>query len=247
MKDDSTKIRTTKTKWPKVLPELTSEQLKIKDDWMKYWHEALPSKYGVVERFNHGFPLRVLKDSVGDGSLNTLEIGAGLGEHIAYENLNNQHYSVLELRENMADVLKEKFSSVNVYIGDIQEKTSFEDKHFDRIIAVHVLEHLPDLPKALYEIHRVLKSDGSFTAVIPCEGSLAYSLARKISGERLFKKKFNMEYDWLIKTEHINKPHEILEEVEKFFSIVNKSYFPLIVPFIFCNLCIGINMIKNEV
>jgi len=238
----------TDKKWPKTIPELTDDQKHIKDEWMKYWHEILPVKYSVVERFNHGFPANFFNDNNKHRkTINTLEIGAGLGEHIAYEKLDNQSYYVLELRNNMANVLRERFPVVNVSVGDIQKKTPYNDMQFDRIIAIHVLEHLPDLPNALDEIHRLLKADGNFTVVIPCEGGLAYSIARKISGERAFKKKFNMEYDWLIKTEHLNQPNEVLYEIKKKFSIIKKSYFPLVIPLSFCNLCIGLNMVKNEV
>src|SRR5437868_733101 len=43
--------------WPKSIPELTPEQKRISDDFMRYWHEVLPKKYGVVDDFNHGYPV----------------------------------------------------------------------------------------------------------------------------------------------------------------------------------------------
>ena len=230
--------------WPKQLPKLTDEQIRIKDEWMKYWHEILPNKYGIIEKFNHGFPVKILQEN--HKELETLEIGAGLGEHIVYENLENQRYSVLELRDNMADVLKKRFPAVNTYIGDIQKRTEFDNMQFDRVIAVHVLEHLPDLPGALREIHRILKERGHFTAVIPCEGGLAYGFARLISTNQIFKKKFKMKYNWLIRTEHINLPNEIISEIQKEFVIVKKSFFPFLLPFVFCNLCIGLDMMKKQ-
>ena len=45
-------------KWPKVLPPLTPEQQRRSDEFMKLWHEVLPRRYGLVERFNHLFPVR---------------------------------------------------------------------------------------------------------------------------------------------------------------------------------------------
>jgi len=47
-------------KWPKVLPVLSPEQQQRSDQFMKIWHEELAarSRYGVVERFNHFFPVR---------------------------------------------------------------------------------------------------------------------------------------------------------------------------------------------
>ena len=230
------------SKWPKKLPELTEEQVRIKDEWMKYWHELLPSKFGIIEEFNHGFPVKQMSKRE---RLYTLEIGAGLGGHIAYENLDNQNYSVLELRENMAEVLKERFPKVNVHVGDIQKKTNFSDAQFDRVVAVHVLEHLPDLPSALDEVSRILKDDGQFTIVIPCEGGMAYGFARYISSNRIFRKKFNMEYGWLMKSEHVNKAYEIIDELKKKFTVTKRKFFPILMPFIFCNLCIGLNLVKK--
>jgi len=232
-------------KWPKTIPNLTDRQIQIKDEWMKYWHEVLPKKYGIVEKFNHGFPVETLKAIEEGTTIQTLEIGAGLGEHIEYENLDHQKYTALELRENMGDVIRKRFPSVTVAIDDIQGKTQFEGSSFDRIIAVHVLEHLPDLPSAISEIYRLLKDGGTFTAVIPCEGGMAYGFARLISANRMFKKKFNMPYGWLIKTEHLNQPFEIIEELEKLFAVDRNKYFPLLVPFVFCNLCIGLSMTKK--
>jgi ubiquinone/menaquinone biosynthesis C-methylase UbiE len=229
--------------WPKKLPELTDEQIRIKNEWMKYWHEVLPNKYGIIEKFNHGFPVKMIRTD--HTMLQTLEVGAGLGGHIAYENLENQQYSVIELRDNMVDVLRKKYPKANTYVGDIQKRTEFNDRQFDRIIAIHLLEHLPDLPSALREIHRILKDDGQFTAVIPCEGGLAYGFARYISSNRIFKKKFKMKYGWLMKTEHVNQPNEIINEIKKEYIITKTEFFPLKLPFVFCNLCIGLDMVKN--
>jgi hypothetical protein len=79
--------------------------------------------------------------------------------------------------------------------------------------------------------------------VIPCEGSPAYSLARKFAGERIYNRHFKGGYKWLISREHINLPDEILEELNPYFEIEKKSLFPLpFLPFIFNNLCIGLSL-----
>lgn len=221
-------------KWPKQLPELTPEQRQIRDDFMKHWHEVMPGKYGVMEWFNHGFPAR---NSKCQGR--TLEIGAGLGEHIAYEDLKDAEYYALELRPEMAETIKSRFSRVITIVGDCQKRLDFPDDHFDRIIAIHVLEHLPDLPAALKEAQRLLKPEGEFAVVIPCEGGLAYWMARRISAQRIFEKRYKMPYDWCIKSEHINEPVEIIDELEKLFAIRQKTFFPLLIPLIHANLAIG--------
>lgn len=223
------------SKWPKRLFELSEEQKRIKTDFMKHWHEVLPKKYDIIEEFNHGYPV---KNS--NHGKKVLEIGAGLGEHLSYENLNNVEYTALELLPTMAEVIKQRFPMVNVLVGDCQKPIHFPDKYFDRVLAIHVLEHLPNLPATLSEIRRLLVPNGEFCAVIPCEGGVAYSFARVISAKRIFEKRYNMNYDWCIKSEHVNTAKEILEELQKFFIIKKRSFFPFFIPSITLNLVIGL-------
>ncbi|MCX7217344.1 MAG: class I SAM-dependent methyltransferase [Burkholderiales bacterium] len=226
-------------KWPKLFPPLTPAQAEISDDFMKYWHEVLPKRYGIVDRFNHTYAVKAAPANFS----RTLEIGAGNGEHLKYEKLSADqkvNYFAVDIRENMVSELRAQFPDVNAIVGDCQGVMSFEDDYFDRVLAIHVLEHLPNLPAAVKEMHRLCnKSRGVLSIVIPCEGSLAYSLARKISAQRVFESRYKQSYRWLIEREHINLPREIFEELAPYFSPVSSSYFPIPVPLEFCNLCIG--------
>jgi len=231
------------SKWPKILPPLTAEQRKLSDDFMKLWHEVLPQRFGIVEKFNHNFPVRHSHPDF----RTTLEIGAGLGEHLHYEKLTpeqEQGYHCNEFRENMAAEIRRRFPRVKTVVGDCQQRLEFADGFFDRVIAVHVLEHLPNLPACLREAYRLLdKQRGQLLIVIPTEGSPAYSLARKISAERVYKKHIGGDYSWFYKREHINLPHEILAELDPYFTIETRSFFPLpFLPMVFCNLCIGLSL-----
>jgi SAM-dependent methyltransferase len=228
-------------KWPKALPPMTPEQQRISNEFMRVWHEVLPRRFGIVERFNHNFPVR----HSAPGFRTTLEIGAGLGEHLHYEKLTpeqEENYYALELRENMAAAIRKNFPRVRAVVGDCQARLDFPEGYFDRVIAVHVLEHLPNLPATIRESWRLLnKSEGRFLVVIPTEGSPAYTLARKFSGERTYKKHFGGDYSWLYKREHINLAPEIMEELDPYFTVETKTCFPLpFLPMIFCNLCIGL-------
>lgn len=229
-------------KWPKVFPPLTAEQVLISNDFMQYWHEVLPRKYGVVDEFNHSY---VVKNSPSDFS-RTLEIGAGNGEHLKYEKLSSiqrENYYAVDIRENMISELRKQAPEINAFVADCQTRMSFDDGYFDRILAIHVLEHLPNLPLAVKEMHRLCNADRGFlSVVIPCEGSLAYSIARKISAQRLFERRYKQSYKWLIEREHINLPYEIFNELIKFFNITSSSYFPIPIEMEFCNLCIGVTL-----
>ena len=232
-----------KSQFPKVLPTLTEEQKWIREDFVNYWHQVLPNRYGIVEKFNHGYPLRLISPT----AKRTLEIGAGRGEHLRYENFNNQEYTALELRAEMAAAIRADFPAVEIVIGDCQEHIEVSDNYFDRVLAIHVLEHLPNLPKALDEIKRILKPNGLLSIVIPCEGGFAYSLARNLSARRIFEKRYKQSYDWFVACEHINLPHEIIEELKKKqFSIINRAFFPILVPIINLNLCIGLTLVNDK-
>jgi phosphatidylethanolamine/phosphatidyl-N-methylethanolamine N-methyltransferase len=113
---------------------------------------------------------------------------------------------------------------------------------FDRIVVVHVLEHLPGLPAALDEVRRVLKPGGLLSVVLPCDPGLAYAFARKISAERIFRQRYHLPYGWLIRREHINSPDEILSLLAERFAEIDRAYFPLRIPIAHLNLCIGVTL-----
>jgi SAM-dependent methyltransferase len=227
------------SKWPKKFAPLTPDQARISDDFMKYWHEVLPRRYGLVDEFNHNY---VVKSSPKD-FVRTLEIGSGTGEHLKYERLSDiqrKNYVAVDIRENMVAESRKLFPDIQAVVGDCQDRMNFDDGYFDRILAIHVLEHLPNLPAAINEIYRLCdKQRGVLSIVIPCEGSLAYSLARKISAQRVFENRYNQSYDWFISREHINLPDEIFDEINRYFTLKSSTYFPLPIKRQFCNLCIG--------
>ncbi len=229
----------TDQKWPKMRSSLTPEQTAISDDFMKYWHEVLPRRYGIVDEFGHNYVVKTAPREF----TRTLEIGSGIGEHLKYEDLDQkqkENYFGVDIRENMVAELRKRFPEYHAIIGDCQKRMDFEDGYFDRIFAVHVLEHLPNLPAAIREMYRLCdKTRGALSIVIPCEGSMAYSLARKISTERIFKKRYNQNLRWLMEHEHINRPYEIFEELAPYFTLVSTTYFPIPLKVEFCNLCIG--------
>ena len=233
-------------KWPKILAPLTAEQKSRHDEFMRLWHEHLPVRYGRIEAFNHNFPVKHAQRSF----RTTLEIGAGLGEHLQYEKLTDEQlseYYCNEFRENMAAEIRRRYPRVKTVVGDCQQLMPFPDEFFDRIIAVHVLEHLPDLPACIREVYRLInKKSGRFVVVIPTEGSPAYALARKISAQRLWNKHFSVNYAEFYKREHINLPDEIQAELAPYFEVRKRGFFPLRVPLLFCNLCVGLVLTPRE-
>ena len=228
--------------WPKTLPPLSTAQKELADDFVLHWHEVLPGRYSAIERFNHSYSLRHLPPMT---RWRTLELGAGIGGHLQFEPLDRQDYHCIELREQMAAEIERRYPSVTTVVGDCQRHIPYDDAFFDRVVVIHVLEHLPNLPAAIAEVHRVVKPGGLFSIVLPCDPGLLYELARKVSAERIFKTRYQMPYRWFARREHLNSPAEILHVVRQSFDVFDTAYFPMRVPLIHLNLCIGMTARKS--
>lgn len=221
---------------------LTEEQARIREDFYEHWLEVLPKRFGLIEKFNHSYALRSSSPQV----RRTLEIGAGCGAHLCFEDLTKQEYVALELRSELAEILHISHPAAHVVVGDCQGEIGFPDGYFDRVLAIHVLEHLPNLPAALDEIYRLLSPTGLLSIVIPCEGGLAYSLARNVSARPIFEKRYRQSYDWFVACEHINRPSEIISELLGSFQIIHRTYFPLMIPIVGLNLVIGLTLAHRK-
>jgi SAM-dependent methyltransferase len=223
--------------WPKQRPTLSDPQRVILEDWYVHWLTVALPRYGSIVRFNHQYPA-----ASAVAGTRTLEIGAGTGEHLVYENLNQQEYFALELREELAARLASRFPAAKVIIGDCEKNIDAPDGFFDRVLAIHVLEHLANLPIALQEVARVLKPSGTFSVVIPCEGGVGYQIGRQFSSKRQFEKRYGVSYEWMISYEHVNRADEIIHELEAVFIVKDKTYFPFRVPSVHLNLVLGLTM-----
>jgi SAM-dependent methyltransferase len=229
-------------RWPRQPPVLTAEQEQAREAFVAVWHEQLPTRYRRIEAFNHGSVSRL---PIKNGST-TLEIGAGIGAHSKFEDLSRQQYYCLEYRRAFCDELLKLFPAERVRHGDIEQRQPWPDGFFDRIVAIHVLEHLRNLPLAVAEIRRLLKPDGCFDVVLPCEGGFAYAVARKVSSERLFRKRFGMDYTPIIRNEHVSTLDEILVELGRVFDVGARSFFPFGLPITTLNLCVALRLVPRS-
>jgi SAM-dependent methyltransferase len=230
------------TRWPKIFPPLTPQQESIRNDFVKHWSQILAQRYSGTDSFGHRYCVKHAPTQF----TRTLEIGAGLGEHLRYERLNGKqesNYFALELRPNMSREIVQRFPNVQTITGDCQQPLPFADDFFERVLAIHVLEHLPNLPATIAEVFRVCnKRCGVFSVVIPCEGGFAYTLARRLSAQRVFEKRYRQPYQWFIEREHVNRPEEIFEVLKPYFKVRHRAFFPIPVPAQFCNLVIGLTL-----
>jgi ubiquinone/menaquinone biosynthesis C-methylase UbiE len=110
-------------------------------------------------------------------NINILELGSGSGTTwIGKENKIPLNVNIIlsDISPLMIEKLEEKFNGCNNFsfeIIDIQN-ILFGNEVFDIVIANHMLYHVPDIKKGLFEIKRVLKKDGVLYTTTLGENSL---------------------------------------------------------------------------
>jgi len=237
--------RKQETRWPKPRVVLTEAERSALERWYQDWMPNFHQTFSVVHRFNHHFVASLPLPAAREGRLRTLEIGGGSGDHVRLEDLSKQDYYAVELRPEFLETLAGLIGKDHCVLGDVQDGVPWPDAYFDRVIAIHVLEHLHDLPLALKEIERVLKPGGVFDIVLPCEAGALYWFARQISSKRMFEKEFDVSYERIIKSDHVNTYAEVEAELERRFDVRVKRFFPFAVPSVHANICVGLRVVRS--
>ncbi len=91
------------------------------------------------------------------------------------------------------------------------------------------------------EIRRVLKPDGRFLTVIPCEGGWANGLGRRLSAKRIFSWRYGQSYAWFIRSEHVSTAAEILELLPRYSRVRSRRSWPLRTASLHADLVIGLS------
>jgi hypothetical protein len=153
----------------------------------------------------------------------TLEIGAGTLNQLPYEPQSNPY----DIVEPFRDLYK---SSPNLdRVGNIYDDI-LEIPHtarYERIISVAVLEHICNLPEVVAQSGLLLVDGGQFRAGIPSEGTMLWRLAWKATTALEFRLRYNLDYEVLMRHEHVNSAREIEDILRYFFSEVEESVFGL--------------------
>ncbi len=122
--------------------------------------------------FEEDYRLKHLTDAVKAKSGKLVDLGCGGGlltESLAY------YYPKVKVFgcdvSRTAISYAKKFGSGKVNYDLIKnKKLPYKDNSFDVCICLDVLEHIPDVDYFLKEVKRILKNNGKFFLVIPCEG-----------------------------------------------------------------------------
>jgi SAM-dependent methyltransferase len=212
------------TVWPKRIETLSEELEGKRRLWHQFWLEHYPGQYSFVAKFTEDF-LRIAGRVRNPERI--LEVGPGPTSAIRKLMSVDDTYCCCESNPHFCEILKRELSASQVICADIQTQTPMASSTFDRVVAAHILEHLVNLPAALAEVSRVLRRDGVFDVVIPCEGSPLYALGRRFSSARTFKKRFGNGFYKIMRTEHVNTGSEVIRELRHRFIVECETYFPV--------------------
>ena len=105
--------------------------------------------------------------------------------------------------------------SGKTYINDTTNMSNIIAKSYDFIFASHVLEHIANPIKALYEFKRVVKDDGYIILILP-EKSKCFDHKRNISSFTTLLKQFNnnVEEDDLSTLPEILRLHDLSRDLQ---------------------------------
>jgi ubiquinone/menaquinone biosynthesis C-methylase UbiE len=163
-----------------------------------------------------------------------LEVGAGTGHHFPHVQKTFSTYIMTDASTEMLAIAAEKYSkeiSLGLLEIDQQDATalSYSDSNVDRLIATHVLEHLPDPVNVLKEWNRVVRPGGLISIVLPCDPGLLWRLGRHL-GPRRNAKKLGLAYDYLQAAEHINSIFNLVVFIRHHFEFLTESWYPAKAP-----------------
>jgi 2-polyprenyl-3-methyl-5-hydroxy-6-metoxy-1,4-benzoquinol methylase len=120
----------------------------------------------ILTRTYWDFKDRVIAGLIPDTAIDILDLGCGEG--ISLENIKN---ALPSAEVSGIDYLNENISicrnqNLNVKQGNVYD-LDIQDNSFDAVIFMEVIEHLEDPQKAIAEIHRILKPNGSLIIGFP--------------------------------------------------------------------------------
>jgi SAM-dependent methyltransferase len=130
--------------------------------------ENLRIRIETHQRYTVGPPLEPAIDEALHlaGHESILDIGTGPGDFPQRLRRSEHSGRIVGIDASAGMVAKAKSANVDVeFLEADAQSLPFADESFDVVTARHMLYHVPDIPRALREIHRVLRANGRFLAV----------------------------------------------------------------------------------
>jgi len=197
----------------------------VGDNLTGYYHLPL-IRYFFLKR------LRLVLDLLGErhfGSI--LEIGFGSGVLLPELSSRATHLYGMDIHDSIGKVgqmLEKEGIKTALTRGDILH-LPFDDETFDCIVSIATLEHIKELPVAIFEIKRVLKKGGMAV--------LAFPIANKVSDMLLVLTGSLQAYKKRLREIHPSSHSDILSEIKRQFGNIRVERFPVFLPLDFSLYC----------
>lgn len=169
-----------------------------------------------LERWLHQ---KVAKSAWGGVDQKTLEIGAGTLNQLDFERTNI--YDIVEPFQKLFQDSPNLKYVRNIY-SDISKICN---EKYDRVISVACFEHIENLPEVVVKVTELIEKNGKLCISIPNEGRFLWKFSYTMTTGREFKKRFGLEYETLMRYEHINTADEIEQILKYYFKDVKMSLF----------------------
>lgn len=205
--------------YPKKRNELPEAYKAIYSEHYKKNRDGKTTATTLSKRMESWMHKKVAADVRYKINKSTLEIGAGTLNHLKFEQ--SQPYDIVEPFKELF-IESRYLSRISKIYDDISEIGTMVK--YDRIISIATFEHILDLPSLISSTCLLLQTSGCLRVAIPNEGELLWKLGWKLTTGIEFKIKYDLDYEILMKYEHVNTANEIEELLEYFYHEVNCSY-----------------------
>lgn len=224
------------------------------------WTEYLERSHTLYDEANYSSPVQrrvmhashKLLEKAYDGSRHferVLELGAGSGEHLAFVRHSFDEYVLTDIDPQILGVARTKVdrdrSGRLTFETQAAEAPSYPDASFDRVLAVHVLEHISQPHLAIKRWRQLVKPQGVLSILIPTDPGLAWRLGRHL-GPRRGAHKRGISYDYVMAREHINSCHNLIALLRHYFPGGQEAWWPLPVPSVDMNLFFAFHAIVDR-
>ena len=167
-----------------------------------------------------------------------LEVGCGSAEHINHIKHSYNEYHMTDSNEmyttKLRENLSENFRKKTIIATENACKLSYDDNTFDRLIATHVMEHLPFPHEVFDEWSRLLKPGGVMSILLPCDPGVLWRFGRMIRPGR--KNSYSEDYYYHMALENINPINNLVAILRKKGGRMKEYWWPMHVASIDLNL-----------
>ena len=206
--------------FPKMRQELPEAYQKI---YETHYHKNRGGNYkttGLSRKLEAWMHRQVAADTGKFTKAATLEIGAGTLNQIPYEPAGGV-YDIVEPFTGLFQS-SEHLPRIRKVFTDVNEVNG---ARYQRITSIATFEHITNLPELVARTILLLNpAHGQLRIAIPNEGSMAWYLGTTITG-REFKKLYKLDYQVLMRFEHVNTADEIERVLHYFFGDVRHKVF----------------------